>query len=112
MIRAVSTSGRPVELIVGVAGSRKTTALDATRQALDAAGFSVVGTSISGLAARTLVADAGIDESCTIASLLWRLDHGQARRDNRTVVVCDEAGMTDDPPCSGCSPEPKRPAPN
>jgi conjugative relaxase-like TrwC/TraI family protein len=97
MIRSVITSGRPVELIIGVAGSGKTTALDAARQAFEDAGYRVVGTSISGQAARTLGADAGIGESRTIASLLWRLDHRQARLDSRTVVVCDEAGMTDDP---------------
>jgi conjugative relaxase-like TrwC/TraI family protein len=97
MIRSVATSGRPVELIVGVAGSGKTTAIDAARQAFEDAGYRVVGTSISGQAARTLGAEAGIDDSRTIASLLWRLDHGQARLDSRTVVICDEAGMTDDP---------------
>jgi hypothetical protein len=57
----------------------------------------VLGTSISGQAARTLGAEAGMDESRTIASLLWRIDHGQARLDSSTVVVCDEAGMCDDP---------------
>jgi AAA domain len=97
MIRSVVTSGRPVELIVGVAGSGKTTALDAARQAFEDAGYRVVGTSISRQAARTLGAEAGIDESRTITSLLWRLDHEQALLDSRTVVVCDEAGMTDDP---------------
>jgi conjugative relaxase-like TrwC/TraI family protein len=97
MIRSVVTSGRPVELIIGVAGAGKTTALDAARQAFENAGYRVVGTSISGQAARTLGAEAGIDESRTVASLLWRIDHGQARLDSRTVVVCDEAGMCDDP---------------
>jgi conjugative relaxase-like TrwC/TraI family protein len=97
MIRSVVTSGRPVELIVGVAGSGKTTALDAARQAFEDAGYRVLGTAISGQAARTLGAEASIDESRTIASLLWRLDHQQIRLDDRTVVVCDEAGMTDDP---------------
>jgi conjugative relaxase-like TrwC/TraI family protein len=97
MIRSVATSGRPVELIVGVAGSGKTAALDVARQAFEDLGFRVVGTSISGQAARTLGTEAGIDESRTIASLLWRLDHGQARLDSGTVVICDEAGMTDDP---------------
>ena len=97
MIRLVATSGCPVELIIGVAGSGKTTALDAARQAFEDAGYRVVGTSISGQAARTLGAEAGIGESRTIASLLWRLDHGQARLDSGTVVICDEAGMTDDP---------------
>ncbi len=97
MIRSVVISGRPVELIVGVAGSGKSTALDAVRRAFEQTGYRVVGTSISGQAARTLGAEAGIGDSRTIASLLWRLDHGQARLDSRTVVICDEAGMTDDP---------------
>jgi conjugative relaxase-like TrwC/TraI family protein len=97
MICAVATSGRPVELIVGVAGSGKTTGLDVLRQAFEEAGCRVVGTSVSGQAARTLGNEAGIDESRTIASLLWRLDHRQTRLDRRTVVICDEAGMTDDP---------------
>jgi AAA domain len=97
MIRSVLTSRRPVELIVGVAGSGKTTALDVVREAFEQAGHRVVGTSISGQAARTMGAEAGIGESRTIASLLWRIDHGQARLDPSTVVICDEAGMTDDP---------------
>ncbi len=112
MIRSVVTSGRPVELIVGVAGAGKTTALDVARQAFEDAGYRVVGTSISGQAARTLGAEAGIDESRTIASLLWRLDHGQARLDSRTVVVCDEAGMADDPAMLRLLARPKRPARN
>ncbi|HWG75099.1 MAG TPA: MobF family relaxase [Acidimicrobiales bacterium] len=97
MISAVATSGRGVELVVGVAGAGKTTAVDVTRRAFETAGYRVVGTSTSGQAARTLGAEAGIGESRTIASLMWRLDHGRIRLDRRTVVVCDEAGMTDDP---------------
>jgi conjugative relaxase-like TrwC/TraI family protein len=112
MITAVTTSGRGVELVVGVAGGGKTTALDAARQAFQAGGYRVVGTSTSGQAARTLGAEAGIDESRTIASLLWRLDHGQLHLDKHTVVVCDEAGMCDDPPCCACSPLPRQQAPS
>lgn len=68
-----------------------------TRRAFETAGYQVVGTSTSGQAARTLGTEAGIAQSRTIASLMWRLDHGQICLDERTVVVCDEAGMTDDP---------------
>lgn len=96
-ITSVATSGRGVELVVGVAGAGKTTAVNVTRRAFETAGYRVIGTSTSGQAARTLGADAGIGESRTIASLLWRLDHRQLQLDDRTVVVCDEAGMTDDP---------------
>ena len=97
MVTAVATSGRGVELVVGVAGSGKSTALDVVRRAFEATGHRVLGTAISGQAARNLGTEAGIDEPRTIASLLWRLDHGQLKLDNRTVVCCDEAGMADDP---------------
>ncbi len=94
-VRAICSSGRSVEIIVGVAGSGKTTALDAASSALEDTGYRVIGTSTSGQAARTLGTEAHI-ESRTIASLLWRLDEGQIAVDERTVVVIDEAAMTAD----------------
>lgn len=94
-VSAVCSSGRSVEIVVGVAGSGKTTALDAATTALEGAGHRVIGTSTSGQAARTLGVEAHI-ESRTIASLLWRLDHDQMALDHRSVVVIDEAAMTAD----------------
>ncbi|MBW3576046.1 MAG: AAA family ATPase [Actinobacteria bacterium] len=64
--------------------------------AVEAAGFDVVGTATSGQAARTLAREAGIGESRTLASLLWRLDHGRLQLSHNSVVILDEAGMTDD----------------
>jgi len=52
-VEGILTSGRGVELVVGIAGSGKTTALDAARDAFEAAGYKLVGTSTSGQAART-----------------------------------------------------------
>jgi conjugative relaxase-like TrwC/TraI family protein len=92
---AVCSSGRSVDLVVGVAGSGKTTALDAATTALDEAGYRVVGTSTSGQAARTLGTEAHI-ESRTTTSLLWRLDNDLIALDDRSVVVIDEAAMTAD----------------
>lgn len=94
--RAVATSGRGLDLVVGVAGSGKTTVLEAVRQAFETAGHTVVGTATNGQAARTLAEAAGI-QSDTLASLRWRLARGQVTLDARTAVVLDEAGMTDDP---------------
>ena len=91
-----ATSGRGLELIVGIAGSGKTTALAALRQAFESDGYRVIGTSTSGQAARTLGRAAGIEPSRTLASLTWRLEHGQLSLDERTVVVLDEAAMTED----------------
>ncbi len=94
-VEAVCTSGRGVDLVLGVAGSGKTTALAAARDAFEAAGYQVVGTSTSGQAARTLSREAGID-SRTLASLNWRIAHDTLRLSPRHVAVLDEAAMTDD----------------
>ncbi|MGH9151553.1 MAG: MobF family relaxase [Acidimicrobiales bacterium] len=94
-VEAVCRSGRAVDVIVGVAGAGKTTAIDAVASALEDAGYTVHGTSTSGQAARTLSDAAGI-EARTLRSLLWRLDHGQITLSQRSVVVLDEAGMTTD----------------
>jgi len=95
-VRAVATSGRRVEVVVGVAGSGKTTALGVVRQAFEAAGREVLGTSTSGQAARTLGREAGLGESRTVASLVWRLERGAQRLHAGQVLIVDEAGMTND----------------
>lgn len=84
-----------VSVVVGVAGSGKTTALRAATAAFEAYGYRVVGSSTSGHATRTLGAQTGA-EARTLASLLWRLDHGADALDSRTIVIVDEAGMADD----------------
>jgi ATP-dependent exoDNAse (exonuclease V) alpha subunit len=95
VVDALCHAERSVTVVVGVAGSGKTTALDAATTALERSGHQVLGTSTSGQAARTLGREAGIDSS-TFASLLWRLDHGDITIDDRTTVIVDEAGMADD----------------
>lgn len=94
-VEAITGSDGRVQFVVGVAGDGKTTALDAATSALEADGHRVIGTSTSGQAARTLGAEAAI-EAATVASLLWRLDHGRERLCPDTVVVLDEAAMTTD----------------
>jgi hypothetical protein len=89
------SSGRQLDVVLGVAGSGKTTTLSAVRAGLEETGYEVIGAATSGQAARTLQAGAGI-ESRTVASLWWRLDHGQLRLTGRHVLILDEAGMTAD----------------
>ena len=93
----ICTSGRGAELVLGVAGAGKTTMLDVARDAFEASGYRVIGTSTSGQAARTLGRQAHLDESRTVASLLWRIEHGRLDLDPRTVLIVDETAMTDDP---------------
>jgi conjugative relaxase-like TrwC/TraI family protein len=93
---SICGSGRGAELIVGVAGAGKTTLLAVAAAAFEAAGCQVIGTATSGQAARTLGKEAEVGESRTLASLLWRLDHDRLALDERSVVILDEVGMTED----------------
>jgi conjugative relaxase-like TrwC/TraI family protein len=94
-VERICSAGRAIDVIVGVAGSGKTTALDVAARALEAAGYRVLGTATSGQAARTLHNHARIP-SGTMRSLLWRLDHGHVTLDQRSVLVLDEASLTAD----------------
>ena len=95
-VMGITTSGRGVELVEGVAGSGKTTVMAAVRDAFEHGGFTVIGTSTSGQAARTLGEEAGLAESRTLASLRWRLERDQMRLTSKHVLVLDEAGMAED----------------
>jgi conjugative relaxase-like TrwC/TraI family protein len=94
-VKGICGSNRCLDVVVGIAGSGKTTALDAVRIAHEHDGYRILGTATSGQAARTIGRDTGI-ESRTVSSLVARLDHGSVRLDQRCLVVLDEAGMTDD----------------
>ncbi len=88
-------SGHRLDLVKGVAGSGKTTALAAVRDGFERAGYSVLGTATSGQAARNLGDGAGI-ESRTVASLAWRLDNNTLELSDRHVLILDEGAMTSD----------------
>jgi hypothetical protein len=64
--------------------------------AVEAAGCQVIGTATSGQAARNLGDKADLGQSRTLASLLWRLEHNRISLDEHSVVILDEAGMTED----------------
>jgi conjugative relaxase-like TrwC/TraI family protein len=92
----ICTSGRGTEIVVGVAGAGKTTMLRVVAAAFETSGYQVTGTATSGQAAKNLGTEAELAESRTLASLIWRIDHGRLHLDERSVVLCDEVGMTDD----------------
>lgn len=99
LIETAATSGLQLELVLGVAGAGKTTALDALRASFEDSGHRVIGTATSGQAAKTL-GDAARLESRTTASLLWRLRHGHETLDRNTVLVIDEAGTSSTSRCT------------
>lgn len=92
LIRGVTQSGAPVQLVVGWAGTGKTFSLDAVRHAHQASGHTVIGAALSARAAAELEGGSGIP-STTADRLLRDLAAGQRRLTANTVVVIDEAGM-------------------
>jgi ATP-dependent exoDNAse (exonuclease V) alpha subunit len=73
MVRRLTTSGAGVEVVVGKAGTGKTYALDAAREAWEASGLQVTGVALAARAALELEESAGI-RSTTLARLLGQLD--------------------------------------
>ena len=86
------TSGPDLSLVVGYAGSGKSTMLGVARAAWEAEGYSVRGAALSGIAAEGLEKGAGI-ASRTIASLEYAWKEGRDQLTSRDVLVVDEAGM-------------------
>jgi conjugative relaxase-like TrwC/TraI family protein len=91
MVAALTTHGDMVAVVAGRAGTGKTYALAAAREAWEAAGVPVAGVAVARRAARELEHGAGIP-STSVAAMLDRID--RARPLPRGVVlVVDEAGM-------------------
>jgi ATP-dependent exoDNAse (exonuclease V) alpha subunit len=93
MVRRLVLDGDGVAVVIGQAGTGKTYALAAAREAWEGSGFRVVGASLARRAAIELEDGAGI-ESTSIAGLL---DDFRRRPmtalPRRSVLVVDEAGM-------------------
>ena len=92
MIRRLALDGNGVQVVVGPAGTGKTFALAAAREAWERSGFTVLGAAVARRAAVELTATAGIDAT-SVAALLLELRHGRGDvLNDRTVLVIDEAG--------------------
>lgn len=92
MVDHLVTSGNAVDVVVGVAGSGKTTALAAAHDAWRSNNIPVVGAALAARAAAELQAGSGIP-STTLASLLIALEGPINRLPAGGVLVIDEAGM-------------------
>jgi conjugative relaxase-like TrwC/TraI family protein len=93
MVETITTDGAPVSVVVGAAGSGKTHALAAAREAWDEAGYTVIGCALAARAARQLQDDSRIP-SVTLDRLLIDLDRPDPPHlTARTVIVVDEAAM-------------------
>ncbi|HVA75379.1 MAG TPA: MobF family relaxase [Acidimicrobiales bacterium] len=94
MVRHLCSAGDGVLVVVGRAGTGKTFALDACRQAWTASGITVVGAALAARTAAGLQAGTGIP-STTVDQLLSDLGRpgSQAALPRDGVLVVDEAGM-------------------
>jgi conjugative relaxase-like TrwC/TraI family protein len=94
MIRRLTSGGAGVDVVVGKAGTGKTYALDAARDAWQTAGVQVTGVALAARAALELEQSAGI-RSTTLTRLLGKLDDGRDGSPVQpgSVLVVDEAGM-------------------
>jgi conjugative relaxase-like TrwC/TraI family protein len=93
LVQRLTRSGAGVEVVEGAAGTGKTFALAAARQAWQASGYQVIGCSLAARAALQLQEGSGIP-SMTIDRLLSELDRAQrAALGSDNVVVVDEAAI-------------------
>ena len=90
LVRRLVTSGAGVDVVVGPAGTGKTRALRAARQAWEATGHTVIGASLAAVAARELQSGSGI-RATSLARFLGDLQ--RTGLPERSVIVVDEASM-------------------
>ena len=92
MVQHLTQGDAGVACVVGMAGTGKSYALAAAREAWEQAGFQVTGAALAGKAAQGLQASSQIPSS-TLYAMLGRLDNGEITLTSRAVLVIDEAGM-------------------
>jgi Ti-type conjugative transfer relaxase TraA len=86
------TGERDLALVVGYAGTGKSTMLGAAREAWEAQGYTVRGAALSGIAAESLEGGSDIP-SRTLASLEHAWGQSRDQLSGRDVLVIDEAGL-------------------
>lgn len=86
------TQSEQISVVIGYAGSGKSTMLEAAREAWEGAGYRVCGAALAGKAAKGLEEASGIS-SRTLASWMRSWENGHSRLLPGDVFVLDEAGM-------------------
>ena len=95
-LRLLTGRGRRVEVLIGPAGSGKTTMLRVAARAWEAAGHPVIGLTHTAVAAGVLRSEAGVVAETLAKFLHWQAQNTTPPRwrlDREHVVIVDEAGM-------------------
>jgi conjugative relaxase-like TrwC/TraI family protein len=98
-VRALLTSGNGYDLVIGQAGTGKSTMLHAARVGWEEAGYKVIGTAVAARTAADLEAGTGIPSS-SLTQLLADLRKAGGLT-SRHVIVVDEASMVGSRPLDG-----------
>ena len=93
-VRHAALAPGQVKCVLGGAGTGKTFASDCAREAIEASGGRVIGTSLSNRATRELKNQGNIRECYNIRKLIYELDRGRLKLDSRTFLFMDEAATT------------------
>lgn len=88
-----ATSASQVSIWQGKAGSGKTTAMENIKEPYEQKGFKVIGVAPSNKAASGLKEGAQLEEGRSVDSLLYQIETGKVKLDDKTVVILDEAGL-------------------
>lgn len=91
-LKHITSDGR-LAVVQGTAGAGKSYMLDAARDAWEHDGREVIGCALSGKAAEGLQ-DSAKTPSDTIHKTLMRIEDGDIKLTEKTVIIMDEAGMT------------------
>jgi ATP-dependent exoDNAse (exonuclease V) alpha subunit len=91
-VRKLLGSGNGLDVVIGQAGTGKSTMLGAARVGWETAGYRVMGTAVASRTAAELEAGSGI-ASVTMARLLIDLERGTITLTPRHVIVIDEASL-------------------
>ena len=92
-VRSLTGDVGPVHVLEASAGSGKTFALAAVREAFERSGVKVLAVAPSANAAGLLARDAGFEEHATVSAITFAAEQGWQRVPDRGVVVVDEASM-------------------
>ncbi len=88
------TTSSDISAVIGYAGTGKSYLLKAAHQVWQESGYTVLGGSTSGIAAKGMQNASGIS-STTLASFRVLLENGYIKLTDKHVFVLDESGMTD-----------------